>query len=251
VSSGSYNNSGTFAAASDYLDNGSTHSGIQFTIQGQSRNADGGAIYSSSYRQVLLSQFVGVYGNSPNGIVLSGVPNGTYNLAFHAQSGNWSDRGVNFVVYGANGSQSASTVNNVTTHNYQTFVDGETTVLITNVVVTNGILNVDTAPTPSVPTYSSNTEGYINGMEIQAVAGTEAGNPANVGSVSVSGGHVVITGTSPDAGQSYRILTTTNLALPLASWTPVATGVFAGAGFSNSIPMNSANPQQFYRVVEP
>ena len=64
-------------------------------------------------------------------------------------------------------------------------------------------------------------------------------------------GNVVITGTSPDAGQSYRILTTTNLALPLASWTPVATNVFVGAGFTNSIPMNPANLQEFYRVVEP
>jgi len=251
VSSGGQYTTGTFTSSSDYLDNSSTHSGIQFAIQGQSRNADGGATYPSSNRQVLLTQFVGIFGNTPNGIVLSGVPNGTYNLAFHAQSGNWSDRGASFVVHGANGDQSASTVNNATTHNYQTFVDGETTVIITNVVVTNGILNVDTAPTPSVPTYSSNTEGYINGLEIQAVAGTLAGNPAKISSVSVSGGHVVFTGSSLDIGQSYRILTSTNLALPLASWTPVATNVFVGASFTNSIPMNSANPQQFYRVVEP
>jgi hypothetical protein len=78
-----------------------------------------------------------------------------------------------------------------------------------------------------------------------------AGNPAQVGSVAVTGGNVVIKGTSPDVGQSYRILTSTNLALPLASWIPVATNVFAGVGFTNSIPMNPANPQEFYQVVEP
>ena len=250
VPSGSQYSFGPFTSASDYLDNGSTHSGIQFTIQGQGL-ANNGTVFPSSDRHGLLSQFVAIFAATPNGIALSGVPNGTYNLAFHAQSGTWSDRGVSFLVHGANGDQSASTVNNVTTHNYQTFVDGETTVIITNVVVSGGILNVDTAPTPSVPAHDPNTEGYINGMEIQAVAGSVAGNPAQVSSVSVSGGQVVIKGTSPDIGQSYRILTTTNLALPLVSWIPVATNVFAGAGFSNSIPMNPANPQQFYQVVEP
>jgi len=250
VPSGVQYSGGPFTSASDYLDNGSTHSGIQFTIQGQG-TANNGTVFSSSDPEGFFSQFVGIFGAITNGIVLSGVPNGTYNLAFHAQSGNWSDRGVTFDVHGTNGIQSASTVNNATTHNYQTFVDGETTVIIPNVVVSGGTLNVDMSPTASVPTHNPNTEGYINGMEIQAVAGTLAGNPAHVGSVSVSGGHVVITGTSPDAGQSYRILTTTNLAIPLASWTPVATNVFAGAGFSNSIPLNPANPQQFYQVVEP
>jgi hypothetical protein len=67
----------------------------------------------------------------------------------------------------------------------------------------------------------------------------------------VSGGHIVITGTSPDSGQSYRILTSTNLALPMANWTPAATSTFGGAGFTNTIPLTPGVPASYYRVVEP
>ena len=54
------------------------------------------------------------------------------------------------------------------------------------------------------------------------------------------------------AGNTYQILATTNLSLPLASWTQVATGTFAGDGsFSFFDPNTKTNRQQFYEVVSP
>jgi hypothetical protein len=232
---------GNYTSVSDFQDNGSTHSGITCQLTGQSV-ANGNTTYAANDRNGLFTQFLWYYGAQANAIVFNNVPNGTYNLALHGDAAGWG-RGTTFTVRGGNGDQSDTTVDNGQT---QYFVAENTSVVITNVTVTNNILNVDVAPGPT-----AGGQCGVNAVEIQAVAGSLVGNPAHVGSVSVSGGNVVITGTSPDVGQSYRILTTTNLALPLASWMPVATNVFAGAGFSNSIPLNSANPQQFYQVVEP
>jgi hypothetical protein len=63
-------------------------------------------------------------------------------------------------------------------------------------------------------------------------------------------GNIVISGTSPDAGARYSILTTTNLVS--GNWAPVATNAFAAnGGFTNTIPIVPGQPQRFYRVVEP
>ena len=233
---------GTYASVSDFQDNGSTHSGITCRITGQSVSV-GNTTYASNARHGLLSQFTFYYGSQANAIVFNNVPNGTYNLALHGDDADWNDRGTTFTVHGANGDQSDTTVNN---SQNQYFVAGNTSVVITNVVVTNGVLNVDVAPGPT-----AGGQCAVNAVEIQAVAGTLAGNPAQISSVAVSGGHVVITGTSPDVGQSFRILSSTNLELPMSEWLPLATNTFVGGGFTNSIPVPSGNPQEFYRVVEP
>lgn len=50
--------------------------------------------------------------------------------------------------------------------------------------------------------------------------------------VSLAGGNLVVAGgTSSLAGVTYYLLASTNLALPLANWLPVATNVFDGNGF--------------------
>ena len=231
---------GIFTSVSDFQDNGSTHSGITCQITGTSISA-GNATYASNNRHGVLSQFAFYWGSQANAIVFNNVPNGTYNLALHGDDADWNDRGTTFTVHGANGDQSDTTVNNSQT---SYFVEGNTSALFTNVTVTNGVLNVDVTPGPT-----AGGQCAVNGAEIQLVQA--AGNPAQIGSVTVSGGNVVITGTSFDLGQSYRILTSTNLLAPAAKWQPVATNTFVGGGFTNLIPVNPANPQVFYRVVEP
>jgi PKD repeat protein len=75
-------------------------------------------------------------------------------------------------------------------------------------------------------------------------------NPT-IASVYLSGGQLVFTGTNVPAGAPYRILTSTNLALPVTSWTPVATNFFAPDGsycYTNSAPTNTEN---FFRLVSP
>jgi len=65
-----------------------------------------------------------------------------------------------------------------------------------------------------------------------------------------AGGSVTLSGTGP-SGAAYRMLTTTNLWLPLNNWTPAATGYFSG-GFFNFTDTQATNyPLRFYRVVTP
>ena len=65
-----------------------------------------------------------------------------------------------------------------------------------------------------------------------------------------SGGSLVMGGTGNPAGAQYRILTSTNLTSPLASWTPVTTNAFLSDGsysYTNSAKQNAA----FFRLVSP
>ncbi len=51
-------------------------------------------------------------------------------------------------------------------------------------------------------------------------------------------------------GQSYRVLSSTNLTLPLTNWSILTNGVF-GAGQINFIDASATNAGQFYRVTSP
>jgi len=66
---------------------------------------------------------------------------------------------------------------------------------------------------------------------------------------SVQGTNVVIRGTNGQAGYTYYLLTTTNLANPVSHWNTVATNVL-GAGSYTFIGTNTASKsgQQFYRL---
>ena len=57
-------------------------------------------------------------------------------------------------------------------------------------------------------------------------------------------------GTGNPAGTQYRILTSTNLTLPVASWTPVVTNVFLSDG-SYSFTNSTAQKAAFFRLVSP
>ena len=70
-------------------------------------------------------------------------------------------------------------------------------------------------------------------------------------SIGLVSGNVVLTGTNGTAGLTYTVLTSTNVALPLASWTPVTTNTFGAGGsvdWTNAV--NPAKPQSFY-IIKP
>ncbi len=86
--------------------------------------------------------------------------------------------------------------------------------------------------------------------EVTLTAGA-APNPV-INSVSLSGGNLVLQGTNGAAAGSYSVLTTTNVALPLAAWVTNTTGTFTASGtFSNAIPVNPGEPQRFYLLKQP
>jgi autotransporter-associated beta strand protein len=68
----------------------------------------------------------------------------------------------------------------------------------------------------------------------------------------VSGTNLVLTGSGGAPGGSYTLLTATNVAAPLASWTTNLTGVLNGSGgFSNAIPVSTSERARFFRVRMP
>ena len=70
-------------------------------------------------------------------------------------------------------------------------------------------------------------------------------------SAKVVGTNFVATGTNGAPNGTYNMLTATNVAQSLATWTAVLTNTFDGSGnFSNNIPTNSTLPRSFYRIQQ-
>ena len=61
---------------------------------------------------------------------------------------------------------------------------------------------------------------------------------------------MVLSGTNCPPGVQYRILTATNVALPLGSWQPVVANVFKNDGTYAYTNQNSG-PTAFFRLVSP
>lgn len=79
---------------------------------------------------------------------------------------------------------------------------------------------------------------------------------ASITTVALSGANVLVHGTNnnvPNTSFHYVILTSTNITLPLGSWTPVVTNPFNGDGtFDYAQPIVPGTPQQFIEVkVQP
>jgi hypothetical protein len=70
--------------------------------------------------------------------------------------------------------------------------------------------------------------------------------------VTVSGGNLVIIGTGGAPGGTFYVLTSTNVALPLANWARVTTNLFDGTGvFSTTNSVDPNAPHQFYLLQLP
>jgi autotransporter-associated beta strand protein len=70
-----------------------------------------------------------------------------------------------------------------------------------------------------------------------------------IASTKMIGGNLILSGGGGIANGTYYVLTTTNLATPLADWTPVATNTFDTSGnFIVTNTIDSNNTQQFYRI---
>jgi autotransporter-associated beta strand protein len=85
-----------------------------------------------------------------------------------------------------------------------------------------------------------------------AVISTAPANPPVFGAISASGNNLVMSGSNGTASASYYVLTSTNVAQPMASWTPLVTNQFDGSGnfaFTNAV--STGTPQMFYRLQIP
>ena len=97
------------------------------------------------------------------------------------------------------------------------------------------------------------TVAQNSSLQSYAAVNSTVANPITIQFQS-SGGNLVLSGNggAANANQTYRVLSTTNVALPLAQWTPVATNVFDNNGnFTSSVPINTGLNSQFFRVAIP
>jgi hypothetical protein len=93
------------------------------------------------------------------------------------------------------------------------------------------------AENSTLETYSSVTSGVVNSVTVQAQH---------------TGTNIVFTGSGGNDGQQYRVLSSTNLTLPMAQWTPVQTNVFFNGGnLSNAVPVDPAQKTLYFRIAVP
>jgi autotransporter-associated beta strand protein len=74
--------------------------------------------------------------------------------------------------------------------------------------------------------------------------------PPHMGPGQVIGTTNIVGGTGGMAGATFRLLTSTNVASPLASWTQLGTGTFAADGSWSYTNIFATNSMLFYKVVE-
>ena len=125
-----------------------------------------------------------------------------------------------------------------------TFTAGQTFTLFSGTGATNAGNFASIAGNPGAGKIFSFTNGVLS-----VVSGVLP--KAVISSVTLSGGNLILQGTNGASSGTYSILTSTNVALPLASWTTNTTGSFtAGGAFSNAVPV-TGQPQTFFLIKQP
>ncbi len=90
----------------------------------------------------------------------------------------------------------------------------------------------------------------VNNLSVDGSVTVQSAPPF-VTRFSLSGSRLVVNGINGVLGQSFNVLTSTNLALPISDWTAVSTNVFTGANFSITNTVNPRTPQAFYIIKVP
>jgi len=163
------------------------------------------------------------------------------------------------------------TLSGLNTYTGNTTVSGGTLELATanlnsnsTVTVASGaVLQLDAATTNKVAVLVLNgtsepvglynsTSGapYITGAGTLQVTGAVVQRPTITG-VSLSGTNVVFTGINGLSGENYNILTSTNVAAPLSSWTVLPMGTFSSGNFTITNGVNTNSRQNFYLIRIP
>ena len=108
-------------------------------------------------------------------------------------------------------------------------------------------------PTPVIDTgsFAAGTTNYITtaGGQVNLVVSDVTLYPPVLSGITMSGGAIIL-GFSGTNGQTWEILTSTNVATPLANWEVVTNGTFSGVpvNYTNS---SIAEPQRYYNITSP
>ncbi len=111
----------------------------------------------------------------------------------------------------------------------------------------NGGINGSFNPTPVFDVAPAAVASIVDaGNQIRLVIGSTA---PSISSITTSGSDLILNATGGISGAPVTVLSTTDLALPLAQWTTETTGNFDGSGnYSYTVTgaLSSGQPQQFY-----
>ena len=111
----------------------------------------------------------------------------------------------------------------------------------TNTYATNGSYSVSLTVTGPGGTNTSTQTGYVVASVIPKLS-----------SLFVSGTNLILGGTNGPAGVQYRILSTTNLTVPLTNWVPVLTNTISVNGtFAYTNKWATTNRAVYFRLVSP
>lgn len=131
---------------------------------------------------------------------------------------------------------------------------GATATFSTNAVTGSGTATLAiTASSLVAPgSYPLTVTGANAGLDHTAQVTLSVQNPSRtpvMNQVTLAANNLMIAGTNGTDQGSYYVLTSTNLALPLINWTPIATNAFDSNGNFSFATRTSANlPQQFYLI---
>jgi hypothetical protein len=104
-----------------------------------------------------------------------------------------------------------------------------------------------------LPTLSAGLTWNTSNLAVNGIisVATVVSSPPTLGNVRLSSGSLIMSGTNGTPFAQYRILASTNVALPILSWTPVWTNTFASDGSYSYTNAPLTNAASFFRLVTP
>ena len=90
----------------------------------------------------------------------------------------------------------------------------------------------------------------VSGESVNLVVSTGASIPA-INSVTLSGTDLIFSGANGPDNHTYYVLASTNVALPLAQWTSIATNTFSPTGTFSVTNANGVIPRRFFIIQVP
>jgi hypothetical protein len=113
-----------------------------------------------------------------------------------------------------------------------------------------GAFNFLLGSLPAGYTGNLQTNAAYTAIQLRVTAAPFPTTGATIRSISLqSGTNVVISGTNGQPSGVYYVLSSTNVLVPLANWTAVATNTFNGSGnFIATIPVSAGDKQRFYAI---
>ncbi len=209
-------------------------------IRGKFITASAGSIVAPGIAGAIGTLTVTNQGNTTNFAVVTLA--GTLSMDINRASTPNADRILN--VNGTNAMGGTLTVNNLGA----ALVAGDSFQLLVGNANTGAFATVNLPALGSGLTWSNSLA--LNGKLTVVASVIVPTIPPGITGFSLSGANVVINGTNGQAGGTYYLLTTTNLATPRPQWHAIATNVVGAANFTfigtNAIKANSG--QQFYTL---